>query len=345
MTSAYADLSESQQTTANCGQDLEHGGKTRLPGLVLLFLIGLGLGGILCGFYTFYMLWAFSQVHEAERLAWAGGHALGFGLCAWAGWGIHTRAENAPQRCRILLIAGIIVALALFARAIITFVGDDALRGSGELSSRLKMLATMHILPCTALTCEAWRRYFLVSSNVRLAFNLYRAEEDARQAPPAVIGLFATVCGLCLVSSVTAAFGISCIWVDVGAGLKQIFGMYGITFTIIQSFIARVISQFILPLVALHALRTRRLPVVFRCLGVYLGLAIFNWMSSLAYITYLTANMDFGDRDLYLELLPSLFSVNLLLPLILWWYLSVSSKTRAWFGAKSPAPADKAAQF
>ena len=331
------------QVPASPALDLGTNGKTRLPGLALLFLAGLGLGGILCGFYAFYMLQQFDQVYNLANLGWAVGNALGLVLCCGVGWSIHIRAKSAPLLCRILLIMGIIVSLALFVRTMISFVGDEPLAGREGLVPRLKILTTLHVFPSIAIICEAWRRCFRISPNVRQAFNISRPEEETKEIPPVAIGLFATACWLCLVSTIVMGFGILWLWKDFASSLWQVLDLSGVTFTAVQSAIARTISQFILPLVALYALRARRLPVIFWCLWLWLGLEVLSWVAGLIYLTYLPAKMGLASSNFYLDLLPNLLSQNLLLPLIFWWYLSVSPQTQAWFGTKCPPPADKAA--
>ena len=335
-------LSTSGRAIASLAPELEAGGKARLPGLVLLFLVSLGLGGLLCGFCAFYMLQKFNQVYNLANLGWAVGSALGLVLCCGVGWSIHARAKSAPLLCRILLIAGIIVSLALFVRTMISFVGEEALTSREGFFVRLKMLTTLHIFPFIALLCEAWRRYFRVSPSVRRAFNISRPAEDGKDVPPVAIGLFTTACWLCLVSSGVMAFGILWLWKDFTSSLRQALDLLGLTFTIVQSLITRTIPQFILPLVALYALRARRLPVIFWCLGLWLGLEVLGWLAGLIYLIYLPADVALA-RNFYIELLPGLLSENLLFPLIFWWYLSVSPKAQAWFGTKCPPPADKAA--
>ena len=322
------------------------GGKTRLPGLTLVFFIGLCAGGVLCGLFAFWALreltkdaaWNFGDEYIFMILAATG--ILGALLAWWAGYGIYERLEGAPRRCRILLVLNMVAAVVGIAGIGATFL-SVGLRGTLTLEflMRHNITAVTSNFLAVIVISEAWRRYFWFSPKVRQAFNLYQPAEYSGNIPPAEIALFTVACWLCplhygLPNLAWLAFS----WADIGDGEK----LRLLPYTIITAvYIA-------LPCAALYALRLRQgmLRVIFLCLGLWLAVeAAVGLLNLINTARAMSAMDDYGSGYNYAWHLPRLFSERLFIPLAFWWYFSVSQKARAWFGAERLPWEGEAARF
>lgn len=336
MTTTGTNLPKSEQALAGGSPNLGQEGRTRLPGLTLVFFIGLCVSGVLCALGIFFSLqelikgvaWQYNAKYIYSGLTAAG--VLGAGLCWWAGYGIYERLTSAPFRCRVLLLINIIASAAGFVGIIIfLFINVNmSSQSASDIMMRYNLPGLASNLLAVIIISEVWRRYFFYSAKVRQAFNLYLPAESARELPPAEIGLFTAACCLC-----PAYYGLpNLVW------LHEIYSTVmngGIAFLLLHAVIAA--SCLILPFVALYALHVRRLPVIFWSLGLWLGLQGVIWLVNVGNTFQALGNMGTYDQSYnYSWGLPRLFSERLFIPLAFWWYFSVSDKARSWFEVKRP---------
>ena len=306
------------------------GCKTRLPGLTLVFFIGLCAGGVLCGLCAFWALrvltqsatWHFGIEYIFMGLAAAG--VLGAGLSGWVGYGIYERMEGAPRRCRMLLAINIAAAAVGIAGmgALFLIFGPREDSALGFLT-RNNTITTISNLLAAIVISEAWRRYFLLSPKVRRTFGLYQPPGCAAELPPAEIALFTVVCWLCPVH-----YGLpKLIWLAYSFSTVTDGGL-----AFIALHAAITVSCLVLPFAALYALRVRRgmLRVIFWCLGLWLALEAAVWAANI--ITLYISLAEQGGYQ-YTYGLPRLFSERLFIPLAFWWYFAVSAEARSWFSA------------
>ena len=336
MTNADTDLIKPEgQEPGDWKPEIGPEGKTRLPGLTVVFFVGLCAGGVLCGLEGFWMLreltkdgvWSYGLEYICMALAVAG--IAGAGLAWWAGYGIYERMADAPRRCRILLVVNMVaVAVAIAGIGVIFF--DVVLNGDSARDFIMQNnipTAVSNLLAAIVLS-ETWRRYFWFSPKVRGTFNLHQPAKNAGNLPPAGIALFTVACWLCPVHYGLSNFvWLVCSWFQIGDGEKLRLLPHAVITT----------TYFVLPFAALHALHLRRgmLRVIFWCLGLWLAVEMAIWLLNLVNTARLLADMDnYGSGYNYTWGLPRLFSERLFIPLAFWWYFSVSKEARVWFGAE-----------
>ena len=337
MTNVDMELAKIERALPDQRPDLGQDGKTRLPGLTLIFFIGLCVSGVLCALGAFFPLreltkaivWQYNAKYIFGGMATA--CLAGAGLSWWVGYAIYERLQSAPFRCRVMLTINIFASVAgILGLIIFLFVNmntDRAFYSATDIMMRYSLPELFSNLLAVIIFSEAWWRYFLYSAKVRQTFNLYLPVKRAREIPPAEIGLFTVVCWLCPVY-----YGLpNLVWLY--ESYVMIVG--GVAFLILHAVFAA--SYLTLPFVALYALRTRRLPVIFWCLGLWLGLQGVIWLLNIASTFHALGDIGTYGNYNYAWGLPRLFSERLFIPLAFWWYFSVSEKAQAWFSAQRPS--------
>lgn len=301
-------------------------GPAKLPGLTLFFLINLWIGVILLFLSGLGLL--YFMVIDDHILYYLDGPVLVVmlfacvvlgGWYAWLAMSIHRCDPNAPARCRVLLVVGmILLGLGLLSFFFIIWREFDAYYY--WTNTFLDLLPAFQNLLAAIVISEAWRRYFAVSSKVRTVFGPYHPHEGAARRVPGEIGLFQVTCWLCLIY-----YGLQ--------GVAMLFFFWSaedvsFSFAALMHHLLNAVLGIIIPIVALIALGKQQRGAVLACLGIWLGgevlmycLGIYEMISETGYV--------------YRRYMMPLLTASTIIPLVFWWYFYTSEKAAAWF---SPQP-------
>lgn len=297
-------------------------GVRELPGLVRLFqaqlwltIIGGGLGAA----------WAFFMLLTYELWRYGPPWPPLFALCLLLGCfilalraerAIAERSSEAPGRCRLLAALNIAICLlCLLGLGLFAFsIGRD-------FSWQATLPIVQQILVCIVWS-EAWRRYFIVSPNVRAAFQPDGHAPDPAKIMPAELGIFTVLCWSAWIWYGFEFFSFLEYFLSAGASLVQNTDLW--------PRLGNFLTTLTLTPVALWAVAKRNKSVLLWCLGLFLGVFLILHFAAAIFTTMELSRFMSGSHA---SRLPSILQPRPILALVFWWYLATSEKAKAYFHA------------